>query len=43
MKKKAKKVILFLVEGASDLTSLEFIDNINDDETIKFQITIKFK
>ena len=34
MKKKAKKVILFLVEGASDLTSLEFID-----ETIKFQIT----
>ena len=29
MKKKAKKVILFLVEGASDLTSLEFIDNIN--------------
>ena len=39
MKKKAKKVILFLVEGASDLTSLEFIDNINDDETIKFQIT----
>ena len=39
MKKKAKKVILFLVEGASDLTSLEFIDNINTDETIKFQIT----
>ena len=39
MKKKAKKIILFLVEGASDLTSLEFIDNINDDETIKFQIT----
>lgn len=39
MKKKAKKVILFLVEGASDLTSLEFIDNINVDETIKFQIT----
>ena len=39
MKKKAKKVILFLVEGASDLTSLEFIDNINTNETIKFQIT----
>jgi hypothetical protein fulcA4_10145 len=39
MKKKAKKVVLFLVEGASDLTSLEFIDNINTDETIKFQIT----
>lgn len=39
MKKKAKKVILFLVEGASDLTSLEFIDNINTDERIKFQIT----
>ena len=39
MKKKGKKVILFLVEGASDLTSLEFIDNINDDEMIKFQIT----
>ena len=39
MKKKAKKIILFLVEGASDLTSLEFIDNINTDETIKFQIT----
>ena len=39
MKKKAKKVILFLVEGASDLTSLEFIDNINTDKTIKFQIT----
>ena len=39
MKKKAKKTILFLVEGASDLTSLEFIDNINVDETIKFQIT----
>ena len=39
MKKKAKKIILFLVEGASDLTSLEFIDNINTNETIKFQIT----
>ena len=39
MKKKAKKVVLFLVEGASDLTSLEFIDNINTNETIKFQIT----
>jgi len=34
MKKKAKKVILFLVEGASDLTSLEFIDNIK----IEFEI-----
>ena len=30
MKKKAKKVVLFLVEGASDLTSLEFIDFINN-------------
>ena len=30
MKKKAKKVVLFLVEGASDLTSLEFIDLINN-------------
>ena len=30
---------MFLVEGASDLTSLEFIDNINTNETIKFQIT----
>ncbi|QYR55798.1 hypothetical protein [Fusobacterium hwasookii] len=39
MKKKGKKVILFLVEGASDLTSLEFIDNVNADETIRFQIT----
>ena len=39
MKKKVKKVVLFLVEGASDLTSLEFIDNINTNETIKFQIT----
>ena len=31
MKKKAKKVVLFLVEGASDLTSLEFIDFIKKD------------
>lgn len=37
--KKGRKIILFLVEGASDCTSLEFIENINEDETIKFQIT----
>lgn len=38
-KKQGKKIILFLVEGASDCTSLEFIDKLNKDNTIKFYIT----
>ena len=40
MKKKAKKVVLFLVEGASDLTSLEFIDFINNKE-LSFYESVK--
>lgn len=37
--KKGRKIILFLVKELYDCTSLEFIENINEDETIKFQIT----
>ncbi|AYZ73094.1 hypothetical protein EGX98_02930 [Fusobacterium necrophorum] len=37
--KKGKKIILFLVEGASDCTSLEFIEHLSNNEKIKFQIT----
>ena len=40
MKKKAKKVVLFLVEGASDLTSLEFIDFINNKD---FKVLVDYK
>lgn len=39
MKEKGRKIILFLVEGISDKTALEFIDKINKNEKIKFFIT----
>lgn len=38
-KNKGKKIILFLVEGYSDYISLEFIDKLNENETIKFCTT----
>ena len=36
--KKGKKIILIIVEGSTDCTALEFIENLNDDEMIKFHI-----
>lgn len=38
-KNKGKKIILFLVEGYSDYISLEFVDKLNENETIKFCTT----
>lgn len=38
-KKQSRKVILFLVEGASECTALEFIDKLNSDTSIKFYAT----
>ena len=39
MAKRGKKIILFLVEGMSDMVSLELIQKLNTSEDIKFQIT----
>lgn len=38
-KNKGKKIILFLMEGVSDCTSLEFIDKLNKNEMVKFYPT----
>lgn len=38
-KKQGRKIILFLVEGASDCNSLDFIDKLNKDNSIKFYST----
>ena len=38
-KNKGKKIILFLMEGVSDCTSLEFIDKLNKNEMLKFYPT----
>ena len=36
--KKGKKIVLIIVEGATDCTALEFIEHLNEDERIKFHI-----